>query len=366
MDWPGTEPPNPTGLWSVNTLCGVTRLIAVGCEVMVALWRFLGPLRAMPWTCIGRVCRRLPALAMAGRQSRPFAFRPFAFAIASTLACTFSPAGQTASGSLSIRYQNDVMDFWIDDRPLKQVIEAHERASGVQVVLIDPAITAWPVSGAARGVSLEEGLKTILHGFSYAFHRGNPRLTLVVLATPPGPRPTSDPGVELKPGSGVASPVANDGVNALDVDATPAALKAPQTLDEFRPVVQAADDPEAPDLDANASFQEAEYREALLQRALDALKSEHQQLRPEALDQLASFLDLRATEALIAAANGGGELRALAVEALTRHAANHEYADATSVAALQQIAQDSDPAVKQLAQQALEAMDQYQLATAGQ
>ena len=145
-------------------------------------------------------------------------------------------------------------------------------------------------------------------------------------------------------------------------------MKAPQTLDEFRPIspVQAPDDPEAPDLDANASFQEAEYREALLQRALEALKSEHQQLRPEALDQLASLLDPRATEALIAAANGGGELRAVAVEALTRHAANHEYADATSVAALQRIAEDSDPAVKQLAQQALEAMDQYQLATAGQ
>ena len=144
--------------------------------------------------CLARVYRRLPTLATAGRQSRPFAF-----AIASTLACTFSPAGQTASGSLSIRYQNDAMDFWIDDRPLKQVIEALERASGVRVVLIDPAITAWPVSGAARGVSLEEGLKTILHGFSYAFHRGNPRPTLVVLATQPGPRRTSDPGVELSP-----------------------------------------------------------------------------------------------------------------------------------------------------------------------
>lgn len=169
------------------------------------------------------------------------------------------------------------------------MIEALERASGVQVVLSDPAITAWPVSGAARGVSLEEGIKTILHGFSYAFHRGNPRPTLVVLAAQPGPRRTSDPRVEIDLGSGVASPVANDGITALDVDATPATLKAPQTLDEFRPIspVQAADDPEAPDLDANASFQEAEYQEALLQRALDALKSERQQLRTEALDQLA-------------------------------------------------------------------------------
>ncbi len=258
------------------------------------------------------------------------------------------------------------MDFWIDHRPLKQVIEALERASGVQVVLIDPAITAWRVSGAARGVSLEEGIKTILHGFSYAFHRGHPRPTLVVLATQPAPRRTSDPSVTLEPGSGVASPDADDGVTAVD-DPAPAALKAPQTLDEFRAVtpLQAPDDPEAPDLDANASFQ-AEYQEALLQRAVDALKSEYQQLRTEALDQLANLLDPRATEALIAAANGGGELRAVAVEALTRHAANHEYADATSVAALQRIALDSDPAVKQLAQQALEAMDQYQLATAGQ
>ncbi len=260
------------------------------------------------------------------------------------------------------------MDFWIDDRPLKQVIEALERASGVQVVLIDPAITAWPISGAATGVSLEEGIKTLLHGFSYAFHRGNPRPTLVVLATLPGPRRTSGPRVTLEPGRGVALPGADDAATALDIDAAPAVLKGPQTLDEFRPVspVATPDDPEAPDLDANASSQEAEYREALLQRALDALKSEHRQLRTEALDQLASLLDPRSTEALIAAANGGGELRAVAVEALTRHAANHGYADATAVAALQRMAQGSDPAVKQLAQQAMEAMDQYQTATAGQ
>jgi HEAT repeat protein len=68
-------------------------------------------------------------------------------------------------------------------------------------------------------------------------------------------------------------------------------------------------------------FKKPEYQEALLQRALDALKSERQQLRTEALDQLARLLDPRATEALIAAANDGGELRVVAVEALTRHAA---------------------------------------------
>lgn len=277
----------------------------------------------------------------------------------------------TGGPVLSIRYTRGLIDYQITGIPLNRALDELAVKTGMLAVVNDPAIAARPVSASAQAVPLEHGIKHLLEGFSFALYPVAGSHAVVVLSTPPRPRRADRPmALARLPASNEPTLLAQLVPAPEEKNGKPVSAVAgtPQTLDEFRPIspVQAPDDPEAPDLDANASFQEAEYQEALLQRALDALKSEHQQLRTEALDQLASLLDPRATEALIAAANGGGELRALAVEALTRHAANHEYADATSVAALQRMAQDSDPAVKQLAQQALEAMEQYQLATAGQ
>lgn len=96
----------------------------------------------------------------------------------------------------------------------------------------------------------------------------------------------------------------------------------------------------------------------MLQQALDALQPEHPYLNPEAIDALADLNDPRATEALIEAATNG-PFRLNGVEALGRHAALLEFAEETSMKALQRFAEDRKSAIRQLAQQILASVGHF-------
>lgn len=99
-----------------------------------------------------------------------------------------------------------------------------------------------------------------------------------------------------------------------------------------------------------------------MKRALEVLKSDYKHLYAEAIEQLVGILDPRATQALVEAASTDTDAksRAQAVEALWQHAAHLQFADATSVTALKQLAEDSDASVSKVARRALQDMQQYQ------
>jgi HEAT repeat protein len=134
-------------------------------------------------------------------------------------------------------------------------------------------------------------------------------------------------------------------------------------LEEFDPITM--EDPftagdEGEDTDRASSADNPAYNDALLQRALNALGSEHKDLYPYAIEQLADLKDPRATQALIDVALNGAEqtpeVRRRAVAALSRPVEQLGSADMASTNALKQLAQDSDQEVRAIASQALQAI----------
>lgn len=279
-----------------------------------------------------------------------------ACALLSGAACAAEllPKAFGADATLSIDYRRDTLDVRVKEMPLKRIMDELARQTGMQVEVIDPAIAAWPVSVRAEGVSLQQAIMNILDGFSYAL--AGPH-AVIVLSTPPRPR---------RAGGATITVALRSAADALT--GYPAA-HIPQTLEEFRP---SHSEVETPDLEGDVfahlnpqtdptAPREDEHRQALLQRALDALQTEHQHLHAQAIDELASLHDPSAAAALIEAANRG-QLRYQAVEALGRYAASFQKgADGASLAALQRLAQDPDPAVSRLAKQFLEQLHRQEL-----
>lgn len=235
----------------------------------------------------------------------------------------------------SIRYREGRMDIWVRDSSLGRVMEDVAYRTGLHVVLSDPAIVDWPVRARAMGVSLREGIRHILDGFSYALCLEDRHYSLIIISAPPRPRGRGEflADVAIRPEHATAA--------------------IPTTLDEFRPLFT---DEESGVIETRttgpAEPPEREHREALLLRALDALESEYKQLHAEAIDQLAGLQDFRATEALIEAASSGVH-RLQAIGALAQHAAYQQDADVTSLMALEGLAEDKDPDVRDLVRQVL-------------
>lgn len=233
-----------------------------------------------------------------------------------------------------------------------------EQRTGARFVLSDLRIATRPVSATFKGLPLQEGIKKILAGFSYAIYPDaeSGKVIISVLATPEDPA-SKKPAAAL--GSGSAAQVFG---NALFPPATNAGMPLP--MEEFRsvereldPEVQAAREQEIQD-------REHEHQEALLQHVLGVLNSGHSQLHTETLAVLQGMDDPRATEMLIAAASSGdakdSKARIQAVEILWRHAADLEFRDEASVNALKQLAYDSNSRAAQIARRALQSMEQHQ------
>jgi hypothetical protein len=186
-------------------------------------------------------------------------------------------------------------------------------------------------------------------------------LILSVLSTPPKPKPSPISVTRA------ISPAASQG--ALPADPRPPDTPAderetdgPESLEEFELITMeepftAGDEGE--DTDRASSADNPAYNEALLQRALNALGSEHKHLHRYAIEQLADLKDPRATQALIDVALNGAkqtpQVHRRAVAALSQRVEQLGSADTASANALKQLAQDSDQEVRNIASQALQA-----------
>jgi hypothetical protein len=203
-------------------------------------------------------------------------------------------------------------------------------------------------------------VQQILRGFSYALYRASHTLTLIVLST--GVKTTSSLALGGTP-DGSTDPTPR----------LPAAVpreRVPQSLDEFQPI--AVEEPSqerevAGDTPSDPAEHEARddvYHEALLHRALDALKSEHKHLHGEAINHLAGLEDPRAMQTLVQVAlDGGGldaRLRLQAVGALVQHAENLQFTDSVPVDVLKTLSEDTDANVRSIAQRALQHSKQHQ------
>lgn len=269
-----------------------------------------------------------------------------------------------------LRYEGELISGRFDNISLGQVLDALVRKAGLRVSLTDPTIATWRVSAELRPSRVEHAVTEILQGFSYVLDAGAPGPVLIVLSTPPN-RPKSSltgttrvrPGIPPETSKGLSQPMSD---SASPIAGSDGATASPQTLDEFQRIAveeaqPVGDSEEVALLDPAARIaQDQDYNEALLQRALDALGSEQQQLYPEALEQLASLKDPRASEALIEAvsrsASAAASDRFQAVAALVRHAEETQFSDAAVVSILQQLVSDSDNDVRSIASQVLAEM----------
>src|SRR5207248_6775817 len=85
----------------------------------------------------------------------------------------------------SIRYDRGLIDVRTENVPLGRVLSELARQSGVQISFADPVIAQWPVSVSVGGISLVEGIKGILNGFSYAIYHVADTSRVIVLSTQP-------------------------------------------------------------------------------------------------------------------------------------------------------------------------------------
>lgn len=266
---------------------------------------------------------------------------------------------------LILDYSQGHIDARITAMPLRRVLSGLSAKTGLQTRVSDPQIGDYPVTSTLQAVPLTEAIAELLDGFSYAMYAEGAEgatLTLSVLSTPPKPKPS--PILVTR----AISPAASQG--ALPADPGPPDTPAderetdgPESLEEFEPITMeepftAGDEGE--DTDRASSADNPAYNEALLQRALNALGSEHKDLHPYAIEQLADLKDARAMQALIDVALNGAEqtpqVHRRAVAALGRRVEQLGSADMASTNALKQLAQDSDQEVRNIASQALQAI----------
>lgn len=269
---------------------------------------------------------------------------------------------KASSGTpLILHYSQGHIDAQITAMPLRRVLTGLSTKTGLQTRVIDPQIGDYPVTSMLQAVPLTEAIAELLDGFSYAMYAEGATLTLSVLSTPPKRKPSPISVARA------ISPAASQG--ALPADPRPPDTPAderktdgPESLEEFEPITMeepftAGDEGE--DADRASSADNAAYNEALLQRALNALGSEHKNLHPYAIEQLADLKDPRATQALIDVALNGAkqtpQVHRRAVAALSQRVEELGSADTASTDALKQLAQDSDQEVRNIASQALQA-----------
>jgi hypothetical protein len=126
----------------------------------------------------------------------------------------------------------------------------------------------------------------------------------------------------------------------------------PGTLNEFRrmAVEEPTHDADGPPVRPE---QDQQFTEALLHRALEALRSEHRNLHAEAIDELGSLQDPRAAHALMEAvtksAGGDASYRFNAVAALAKYVETARSSDAVAVSFLKMLASDNDSDVRSIA-----------------
>jgi hypothetical protein len=271
---------------------------------------------------------------------------------------------------LDLHYHNGLIGGRIEHAPLGRVLRELVLKTGMQVKLTEPSFASFRISARWDAVSIDQAIKQILRGFSFALYRVSNTIGVIVLSTPSRASSTSD---LIRDGHTNTRALAEPTSSLPGSEPKPAmaADSVPQSLDELLaiPIETAlSDDDSDSNEDRDPSIRlarEQEYQEALLNRAVTALQSEHRHLYEEAIDQLGAINDPRAVQALIDAIEDHDGLdrstRRWAVEALWQHATNTRFSDVNSIQALRQFSEDNDENIRNLAHQVLKEMEQYQV-----
>jgi len=266
--------------------------------------------------------------------------------------------------ALRVNAADGVIDARIREITLAQVLRTLETRIGLHSKLHDPSMAGLPISVELRSVPLEQALPVILEGFSYAIYPVDSTLGVSILSTPPKSHGKNRQQITVSSEESLALP-SGEALEPQEGE--------PLSLDEFQAI--APEEQSGPSLDASeegsnnpSSDPESQqrYHEGVVDRALAALASGHHHLKQEAINQLASLEDPRATEALLQAVNGNlgidPPLRIEAVAALGRNAAEQGLARGEAVDTLQRLAQGSDAELRSIAKEALGNMRQTEQA----
>ncbi|MGH8488040.1 MAG: hypothetical protein ACREXS_03995 [Gammaproteobacteria bacterium] len=94
-------------------------------------------------------------------------------------------AAEPSTGTLELRYANGLIDAHLEQVPLGEVLQLLVRETGIEVHSLDPRIMSWRVSLTLQSVPVDEAIKAILDGFSYALHACPNKHEVIVASTRP-------------------------------------------------------------------------------------------------------------------------------------------------------------------------------------
>ena len=275
---------------------------------------------------------------------------------------------------VELGYDGASISGHFDNIPVQKVLDALAKHVGLRVSLANTTIGDWPISGILQADRVRTAIEKILTGFSYVLCSDTNGFELIILSTQPK-RPRREIAAATK-AQEIFNSGDTDGGSQAAIGRASLALNqqsdgsaaSPQTINEFLPITIAepilqVEAEESGESDAAArEAQEQKYNDAILQRALDALRSEHQHLHTEAIDQLADLTDPRATEALLEAVSNiqshDTNFRFQVAAALVRHAEQLKYNHASSASFIKQLASAQDANVRSIAREALKQMEQ--------
>jgi len=288
----------------------------------------------------------------------------FASGISGTVSLAATESATTAKqGTFSITFQNNVFDIEVEKIPLGLVLKELANKSGVQIQVLSLSIARQPVTLSVKRLPIEEALKRVLHGYSYAYYNEKGTSTVTVFPTTGKQSNFGVDSMSIQPGP---SPFAQQEAVSQPLD----------NLDEFQRIHKEANsglpnvvDESVDDLSTGTKEDEVLQAEKI-DRAINALQSKYDNLHEQAINELVGFDRPEATAALIQAANGtlqiNPETRVIAVNALWHHAADLQFNDDSSVVALKELANDKDNLVRDIARRALSDMVNYSRRNAGQ
>lgn len=324
------------------------------------------------------------------------------------------------SGRAVITYENNLIAADIDQAPLSVVVKKIEKQTGAHFVLKDTSILNYPLSINIKEVKLEDAMKRIFKHYSYVtYYDADGKVDKVVIfsakagaikatdkqspgslgsQTLPSTSGTVSSALteesdqklvskgEMSQSDAASQQTSNKEKSDAEQEESPDELlpdtaDVPYDLDEYQPLYDGSadagvsstepdmEDPQGMRLSAEEqAARESRMQQQRLERSLSAINSEHTHLRTMAVEELVTVKDPRATTALANAASSQSitsEERRQAAQALWHHAADYQFADSTANGALVQLANDGDPAVREIARRALVDMERYQRRNSG-
>jgi hypothetical protein len=316
---------------------------------------------------------------------------------------------------LRIEFEDNLITSGIAGASLKEVVQVLAAVTEAEFVLVgDRRWDKQAIFAQVDKEPLEKALARILRGYSYAVTpmagSDMPKVTIVLKEIKGAPMTSSDVGdSHEQPQASVISADTEDSDvgdsheqaqasvisadtenkapgdnNASEADTAYEDLQAesdpndsisnefvPYDLDEFMPLPEqelVKEEPEqSPGGGALSAEEQAAWeerrRQAQLERSLSALYTEHSHLRAMAVEELTGIDDPRATRALESVARSdaaSNDEQRRAAQALWHHAADLQFSDSIANQAIRQLADDGDPAVREIAKQALNDMERYQ------